>query len=229
MLSYRDIYEVNIDLWNFLKKNYNSDKKMWDLFFEFYIDPDGYPIEDNVFRRVNDIPCTADGLLSIKRIKCFEGVGDGFIETYKKYRKTPIFFFPSEKNGINVLRARLLEDRIDHTLLDLKNCCERKGGCILESAYQLPKTKKWLKHFNYEFGKIAEWLGIIKIFVKEDTLEIYDLEKSDDSVLSELKGKDDYIAPRNPNYISAWSKEYYENVKKKIILYEKMLNNSNLK
>ena len=55
------------------------------------------------------------------------------------------------------------------------------------------------------------------------------LSAATDSVLSELKGKDDYIAPRNPNYISAWSKEYYENVKKKIILYEKMLNNSNLK
>lgn len=220
MLSYKDVFELDIKLWNWLEEN-NSNEKRWENFYAFYEDPDGYPGADGKFKYVEDIKCTADGLLSIKRIKHFEGISNEFINTFRCYRKTPIIFFPCEKNGINELRARLLEDRIDHTLLDLKNYCEGKTDCILEAAYKLPETQKWLKYFEYDFGKIANWLGIIDIFVERNSFEVYDLEKNDGSKLIKLKEKPDYIGVRNSEYLSAWSSEYYCNIKKKIEEYER--------
>lgn len=223
MVTYKEIFETDIKLWNWLKEEGNSDEKMWDYFYEFYKDPDGYPINDGQWRSRGDIKCTVDGLLSIKRIKFFEGIGDNFIKTFEHFRRTPIIFFPSERNGINSLRAKLLEDRIDHTLLDLKNYCESRGEgkCILDSAYQLPLTKKWIDSFNSDFSQIAEWLGVIDVFVENRSFEIFDLEKGDGSKLYQLKSEKDYLSPRNSDYFNAWSKEYYDNVKKKIEEYEK--------
>lgn len=219
MLSYSEIYERDIKLGNTIWQDYGSDEKAWNLFYEYYKDPDGYPIIDNKYKRVGDIICTADSLLSIKRIKYFQGFGEDFIDIFKKYRKMPIFFFPREKGGINGLRAILLEDRIDHTLLDLKRYCSGEQNCILCSAYNQPKTKRWLEYFDYDFENIVEWMGIKGIFVTNNTkCEIFNLEKSDNSSLNEFKEK--YIHPRNSNYLSAWSFDYYENIKKKIVEYE---------
>lgn len=217
MARYSDIYDLDIKLMNMVKKEYGTDGTAWSLFYEFYEDPDGHPIENDDYKMADNIRCTADGLLSVKRIKCFEGFGDEFIDTFKKYRKTPIFFFPREKGGINSLRTTLLEDRIDHTLLDIKMYCEGKRDCILNSAYNLPKTKKWLEFFDCDFKVIVNWMKIKGIFVTDD-YEIYDLEKSDDSTLDRLKKS--YMHPKNRNYLSAWSNDYYDNVKKKIEKYE---------
>lgn len=219
MLTYKDIFELDIKLWNWLRMECDTEKELWECFLEYYKDPDGYCMEDGKFKLQGGIECTVDGLLSIKRIYEHEKTKDDFINAFKCYRKTPIIFFPKEANGINCLRAKKLEDRIDHTLLDLKKYCEeRSDECRLHSAYILPKTKKWLDSFNYSFKEIVEWLDIVDIFVDEN-YDIFDLEKKDGSILSELR--EEYISPRNRGYFSAWTMDYYNNVKEKILEYEK--------
>ena len=79
------------------------------------LDPDNKAI-----RFVNNIKCTADGLLSINRICAMEKDDASIVSTYAKYRKFPIFFFPCEIGGINTSRNSMFGDRIDHTLYDLK-------------------------------------------------------------------------------------------------------------
>ena len=67
------------------------------------LDPDG-----NAIRYVEDIKCTADGLLSIWRICNMESHVEDIVPTYSYYRSKPIFFFPSENGGINTSRASVL-------------------------------------------------------------------------------------------------------------------------
>lgn len=43
MVTYKEIFETDIKLWNWLKEEGNSDEKMWDYFYEFYKDPDKIP------------------------------------------------------------------------------------------------------------------------------------------------------------------------------------------
>lgn len=119
MLTYKDIFEQDIELLNQLRTECDTKEELWECFLKHYKDPDGYRMEDGKFKLQGDIECTVDGLLSIKRINKHEKTKDDFINAFKCYRKTPIIFFPKEANGINCLRAIKLEDRIDHTLLDL--------------------------------------------------------------------------------------------------------------
>lgn len=226
MQTYKDIYELDIKLWYWLEQEYGCCEKMWDLFYQFYCDPDGYPIEGDKYNYWRKIKCTADGLLSVKRIRHFEGDNTAFIDTFRKYRRSPIFFFPCETGGINGLRATMLEDRIDHTLLDLKHYCEKKQKdkgateCILYTAYTRPKTDAWLKSFGYDFWKIVEWLGVDDIFVNKEQDIVYDLENEKKVPLSKLKKAVEYVSPQNGKYLSSWSEAYYRNVKNKIEEYE---------
>ncbi len=213
-LSYQDIFEYDIELYNFIKNKYGTDDKAWKLFVASYIDPDGY--SGKGIKNDKKIKLTSDGLLSIKRIKNQEGFGVQFIDTFTKYRKNPIFYFPCEDGGINQLRARLLEDRIDHTLLDIKHYLEGKSDYILKEAYSKPKTKEWLNCYMNDFNAFVLDTGISEVFVNEHN-EIYDLEKSGGALLKELKNE--YVKPRCKNYLAQWNSNYYSNVKARIKKY----------
>lgn len=210
-LSYSDIYELDINLMNMILDEYANDDKAWKLFYKLYEDPDGYPIENNNHKMIGDIKCTVDGLLSVKRIKQHEsGFGKSFVEVFKAYRKTPIMYFPCERNGINFTRSHVFGDRIDHTLFDIKRKCEGKTDCRLETAYSRPNTLKWLKQFNYDFKEIVRWLKIDGIFV-DDEYKVFDLEFSDGTTIKDYQSI----------YDNTWSKAYYDNVKEKIKAYER--------
>ncbi len=215
--NYTDIYEYDIKLYDFIMKEYvdagEDEEIAWRLFVASYIDPDGY--SGKGVKRAGEIVLTSDALLSIRRIRTMEGFGEKFIETFTKYRKTPVIYFPGENRGINQLRAGLLEDRIDHTLLDIKHYCEGRKGCILQAAYERPKTQKWLIQYKNNFKLLAESMGIVGAFVNENA-EVYDLEKSNGEVLKNLKEK--YSKPRENKYLESWSSAYYNNVKAKIDL-----------
>lgn len=211
LLSYNDIYEADIKLMNMILEKYTDKDKAWNLFYKFYEDPDGYPIENGNYKMVGDIKCTVDGLLSVKRIKQHEsGFGKEFIDVFKIYRKTPVIYFPCERYGINVTRSRVFGDRIDHTLYDLKRKCAGKTDCRLEKAYRLPKTAEWLTQFDYNFEKIVRWLKVDGIFVN-DKYEVFDLEYSNGTTIKEYQ----------PVYDKKWTDAYYGNVKKKIESYER--------
>lgn len=210
--SYDDIYKKNIELMQGVLKVGATNKDAWDLFYKHYIDPDRYPINGD-HKKYKNIICTADGLLSVKRIFEHEGFGERFIDTYSKYRKTPIIFFPSERNGINMSRYRIFGDRIDHTLFDLKNRMSEPskiGSCKLLNAYNKPKTKIWLCEEIESFEKFVGWLGIKGIFTNEDN-EIYDLETNDGKTT---------INDYSKEYSMNWSEQYYTNIKKKIEEFE---------
>ena len=89
--TYEDIYEYDIKLYLFVKEKYGLDEKAWRLFMNSYIDPDEYALKSLKYKVQGISSCTADSLLSVKRIHAHEGFGDNFIETFKKYRQTPIF------------------------------------------------------------------------------------------------------------------------------------------
>lgn len=214
-LNYLDVYKYDIELYQFITKKYGESEKAWKLFFASYIDPDGYSGEG--IRYVNDVKCTSDALLSIRRIHAKEGFGKEFIEVFSDYRKASIFYFPCEDGGINQSRAKYLEDRIDHTLLDLKNYCAGKKNCFLKEAYRKPKTKAWLDSFKNEFERIADSMNLVGTFVNEK-YEVIDIERSDGCTLNNLK--ETYINPRCKAYLSAWSSDYYKNLKVKIASFK---------
>ncbi|WP_286028595.1 hypothetical protein [Ligilactobacillus agilis] len=58
------------------------------------------------------------------------------IKEYETYRKHPIFYFPCERNGVNMTRATVFGDRIDCTLLDLKYYYTKEKQCKLKSALE---------------------------------------------------------------------------------------------
>lgn len=201
---YSQVHQFNVDvlhdLLNLLVKDTGLDDTywIWRMIYAFYLDPDGYWHES-----VAGVECAPDGLLSIRRIYKRYGLSEKMIEEYEHYRKRPHMFFPVEMNGINMSRASVFGDRIDHTLLDLKRYFEKKP-CRLKDAYALPKTYQWLSVFG-TFEKLMDLYGIKGIFIN-DSYEVYDLEKGDGSILTEYADQ----------YFWDWSDTYYENVKKKI-------------
>lgn len=213
-IYYKDIYKRNIEMAKKVLKEYSDEETAWQKYYkEIYKDPDGYQIEGNDNTRVG-VSCTADALLSAWRIYNHEGFNKKFIKAYKKYRKEPIFFFPSEKGGINQSRAATFGDRIDHFLFDLKQYCLGKHS-KLESVYQKEKTKKWLESFSQvnqrpDFGELVKWFKIDGIFVNEN-LEVFDLEKKDGSIIEKY----------SKTYPRTWSSGYYKNLKKKLNIYIK--------
>lgn len=210
-MTYDDVYEEDLGLIQESLSKY-SGEKAWEYFKTLYEDPDGCPLDENDnYMEHGGVNCTVDGLLSKNRIKKVEGFNEKFYETFKKYRKHPIIFFPSEhKGGINRTRATVFGDRIDYTLFDIKRHCAGED-CKMAESYELEKTKKWFESFDYDFKKIVEWMGIDGIFVNEN-LDVYDLEYNDERTIEEYSDK----------YPYDWSLEYYENVKKKVEeFYEK--------
>ena len=143
MLTYKDIYEFNIELMKEALQKHSSKNEAWELFKTYYIDPDRYPLDTNGFKSRNGVECTADAIISINRIYRHEGFNQKFIDAYTIYRKNPIMFFPRERGGINTSRYSIFGDRIDHTLFDLKQYFENKESKLIKS-FGLPKTKLWL-------------------------------------------------------------------------------------
>lgn len=138
---------MNINRASLLVKEYENESVGWALFKSKYKDPDGFKINELGYVCRAAVDCTADALLSARRIYNHEGFNEEFIKTYAKYRKDPVFFFPREYGGINQKRFTIFGDRIDHFLLDLKQYCLGKYS-KLERVYQKEKTKKWLESFN---------------------------------------------------------------------------------
>lgn len=211
--TYSDVHRKNVEIMRELINLFaNSmqviDKEiLWDILYDFYEDPDGYKI-----KKMEGVDCSADGLLSIKRIYRKFGLSETTISEYERYRMLPIFFFPQEQNGINMSRASVFGDKIDHTLFDLKKYYQgQTKECKLANAYQRSKTSKWLKNMK-SFENIVNAYGIKGIFV-DDNYEIYDLERNG-SVIT------DY----DEQYTWWWSDLYYCNLKNKIDEFMKQNN-----
>lgn len=190
-----------------LESNFQDKELFWNMIYAFYIDPDA-----NGVRELKGIQCTADGLFSIRRIYRKYGIDIKTVEEYETYRKIPVFFFPQEKNGINMTRASVFGDKIDYTLYDLKMYLEAKtdeerNKCKLISAYNLPKTKAWLEELG-SFEKLVEWFEIKGIFV-DDNYDVYDIER----------GQGEVILGYLSEYNWTWSDKYYGNLKKYVDQY----------
>lgn len=207
-LTYRDVFEFDIDLMNCILNKYEDSEKAWEVFYEFYKDPDGYPLESHKYKTIDGVKCTCDALLSVKRIKEHEGFNSNFVETFKNYCSKPIFFFPCEMGGLNTSRYYKFYDRIDHMLFDLKRKCEGKTDCRLENTYTKAGTAKWLEHFAYDFNKIVEWYGLENSFVRKENgkYRVFDLEKNDGT----------YIDNYSASYSKSWTEAYYNNIKNRI-------------
>ena len=202
--TYSQVHQYNVDVMNDFVKLFsahteiNDKELLWRMIYAVCIDPDEYAIKS-----IGGELCSADGLLSIKRIYRKYGISEETILEYAHYRRTPIFFFPREKYGINMSRASVFGDRIDHTLFDLKRRFDGEE-CKLSGAYNLPKTSKWMSAVG-TFRNLVEMYGIQDIFVNKD-YEVYDLEKSDGSIITEYGNASSW----------SWSSAYYDNLKKKI-------------
>lgn len=207
-MGYRDIYNLNVNVMNdFFKLYYDKaihrdDYMAKKMIQSFYIDPDSASKME-----MGNVLCTADGLISLNRLFAYNDLSNTIVEEYKIYREVPVIHFPSERNGINMSRAAIFGDRIDHTLFDLKNYYYNNELCKMKFAYGLPKTYKWLCEMSFE--KIIDGNELKGIFVNEK-YEVYDLEKSDGTVISEYSEK----------YPWEWSDEYYINLKKKIMEFK---------
>ena len=183
---------------------YADNSMKWKMLYAMYIDPDSYSVREH-----GGITCTADGLLSIRRMYYNLSLSSELAEEYRKYRKAPVFHFPSERNGINTSRAIAFGDRIDHTLYDIKRYCEGHDDCKLILSYELPKTSVWLKSFDNDFKKIIDWFGIKGIFVNKN-YEVFDLEYDNGKIIKKY----------SESYSWKWSDNYYNNIKHKIVEYE---------
>lgn len=212
-MSYKEIYENNVHVMkDFLDLFWNGtsiedDMQGFQMIKSFYIDPDFAAI-----KKAGDITCTADALISLKRLYAHEGVNDELVQGYERYRRTPIFFFPKERNGINVTRATLFGDKIDFTLFDIKRYLgaktdQERQSCRLINAYKQPITKRWLNEMS-NFETIVDWLGIRGIFTNEK-YEVYDIEKGNAAII------DDYL----DTFPWMWSVGYYNSIKLKIEEY----------
>lgn len=209
--SYEKVYHWNLqvlrDILTLKSISDVNDEDLWSMAFAVYKDPDGYDIK----QRCN-IDCTADGLLSIKRIYTVHGFNEQMIQEYEIYRKQAIIHFPRERNGVNMSRAFIFGDRIDSTLLDLKNYYDNNklaDSCRLKNAFKLPKTSVFLQSFD-DFASLVDWLGIRGSFVN-DANEIFDLEK----------GKDNILTNYHLDTSWKWSDNYYQNVKLAIDQYSR--------
>lgn len=203
MILYKDIVEFDIVIMKQILQKHGTDEEAWRLFCHFYVDPDGYPINEQGLRTRNGVECTADTIISTCRIRMHEGFNEQFINTFAQYRRAPMIFFPRELGGINTSRAARFGDRIDHALYDLKRYYDKKP-CRLASAYALPKTQRWLQSFN-DFHELVVWMEIDGVLI-DDNDEVFDLEKNDGSVICDYYEK----------YTRTWSESYYHNVKEKI-------------
>ncbi len=215
--KYSDIYDMNIhiitDFINlYYKEMLNKDSDLaWKMIYSFYLDPDLA-----VSKNYCNILCSADALLSIKRIYSHNGLTTSFISDYETYRRVPIIYFPKELNGINMTRSSVFGDRIDYTLFDLKMYFVSKTNvncqkCRLTSAFELPKTSSWLDQMG-SFENLIDWLNIKGIFTNEH-YDVYDIEKGDYSIIRE------YL----PKFSWSWSDDYYINIKQMIDKYLKLL------
>ena len=209
-MSYEEIYIENIRVmreflelyWN--KSAQKDPQKAFQMLYSIYRDPDCAEV-----KTIHGIECTADGLISLRRLYHHEGLSDQLVQNYEAYRKGPIVFFPREKNGINTVRNTVFGDRIDFTLFDIKRYLEStseadKNLCRLASAYRRPITKRWLKEMG-SFRSIVDWLGIKGIFTNEN-YEVFDIEKGNGSVIREYLDE----------YHWMWSDNYYNSLKEKI-------------
>lgn len=207
--NYQDVVKKNIEVITDFIEEYAGEAVMsdeytkWLMLYSIYIDPD-----EKSKRYVNDIECTADGLISLRRIYKRYGITLKLVDEYEKYRCIPIIHFPKEQNGMNQSRATVFGDRIDHTLFDLKRMCEGADDCRLKLAYSLPGTSEWLSAFHYDFSKIAEWLGVDGIFVVDN--QVLDLERDDGSCIEQY----------NEAYGWDWSTAYYDHICAKIDEYK---------
>lgn len=204
--SYEEIHHMSTEVMRDLLIDFASvtqfqdEAFFWKMVYAIYIDPDS-----NGIKEYGGITCTADGLFSIRRIYTKYGMKIQTIQEYNQYRRVPIFFFPTERNGINTTRAVVFGDRMDHTLYDLKQYFEAKDEeekekCKLISAYRMPKTKAWLDAIG-SFEQLIDWYGVKNIFTN-DNYEVYDIEQGKEVVIS------DYLDV----YKWEWSHKYYENL-----------------
>lgn len=152
-----------------------------------------------------NIKCTADGLLSINDICKFESSVPEIINTYEKYRKVPIIFFPSERGGINSARSGAYGRRIDYALFDIKMYFEEKQReyCKLKKTFEartgkkgnvLNKTNTWVKTGNMDsFEKMIDWWDVKGIFT-DDEYNVYDISSKDHKTItdfSQIRSKGD--------------------------------------
>ena len=205
---YEEVYRENVEGFRKLLESEGgmelTKAELWDAVKEFYEDPDSY-----ISRNPGGIRCTADGLLSWKRIYAHEGWNPDFVTTYENYRRTPLLFFPCEFGGINMERYQVFRDRIDHAFLDLKNYYAGMENPLMYKAYRLPMTKAWLNWLG-SFENLVDWMGVRGILTTEN-YEVYDLEAGNGEIL------EDYWVPEK--YISEWTENYYNSIKR---IYDKM-------
>ena len=204
--AYKKAYKKAVEhMSNYYNENKNKSdirKLMIREYRENNLDPDGTAI-----RLEFGVKCTADGLHSMKRICDLEKNIEDIIPVYKEYRKIPIFFFPSECGGINTSRSNTFNDRIDHTLYDLKmHFTEKADGCKLKKAYDREKTSIWLKEMG-SFENIINRFGVKGIFTDDD-YNVFDLESDEGRIISSYKSSEEYKLQ--------WTDCYYKNLKGKI-------------
>lgn len=212
-MSYEDIYRLNMQVihdfmelyWN---QYHDNPKRAFEMIYSFYIDPD-----NAATNKIGDVICSADGLISLKRLFAHEGLTDEFLRGYELYRKVPIFFFPQETSGINMSRSRIFGDRIDHTLYDLKKYFEattqdERNSCKLIHAFNLPYTKQWLDTMG-SFEAIIDWWGVRGIFTTNN-YEVIDIEKNNGAIITEY----------SVEYPWSWSNRYYVGLKEKIQMFK---------
>lgn len=211
-MSYEDIYQLNVQAiqdfmelyWN---QHHDNAKQAFEMIYSFYIDPDGAAT-----KKIGDVICSADGLISLKRLFAHEGLTEEFLRGYQLYRRNPIFFFPQETGGINMSRARVFGDRIDHTLYDIKKYFEattedERSACKLINTFNLPLTKQWLDTLG-SFEAMVDWLGVRGIFTT-DNYEVFDIEKDDGAIITAYRAE----------YSWMWSDAYYAGLKERIQLF----------
>ncbi len=196
---------------NIFQQYYNNEndeyirRKIYTTYWSMRLDPDS-----KVVRYKDGIKCTADGLHSIKRICDLEKDVKDIIPVYMYFRSIPIFFFPSERGGINPTRFLTFGNRIDHTLYDLKlSYTDEMKNCRLYNTYNRPKTKRWLENMK-SFEHIVDWWGVKGIFTDE-YYNVYNLEYNDNRFINQYLSSD--------KYREQWSSNYYNNLKEKTHLY----------
>lgn len=240
--TYEEVYQENIIKLEELKNNCSSIKCDNDFFMwksENYKDPDGYVIRyDNLY----NIPCTCDGLISLRRMSYFASrtnYVENILDEYKTLRKYPIIYFPSEEGGINQSRAdyKKFSDFIDYTLYDIKRFYELlnninkdeitvkevldynetlKQKIVLIEAYTLEKTFTFLTSFS-SFKDFIDWEfknndSLIGLFVNKN-YDVYDIETG--NVIKDYK----------KHY--TWNDDYYNNLKKQILKYNEIEDRQN--
>lgn len=208
--TYEEIHQIDTEFMRDLIcefANKVDEVIVYKMILACYIDPDC-----NAKKTIENIQCSADALFSVKRIFNRYGISEEAVTEYEYYRKKPIFFFPIEKNGINMARYSVFGDRIDYTLYDLKMYFKNKEkgdikDCKLFSAYKRRRTKKWLDKIE-SFSNLVKEYSIEGVFVNEN-FEVYDIEKGNGEIISNYA----------ESYSRQWSNRYYDNLRKLVDKY----------